>query len=262
MTSTFNSPNYLFILVNPGSGGHRLGRIISCISNVYWYSHNKNGIHPWDVFFTDKVSGKNISQYHYDRLVGDDSIPLLGERIERWWNTEDYNIFYNEVWSKRIVKFQSILDNRYIHWVLHDLPNDLLIRFPNAKIISLIDTDIEAVVNRHLVTTSNFPCYYQHQNLKPTYLTEHAKIATALSKIKTNATEKDLWIFKNCITSNDYELDYKLSVYNKVLNDNNIRNMFEDPRHKKITWESLDIAQVIDFLNATNIDDNYKKLLN
>jgi hypothetical protein len=114
MASTFNSPNYLFILANPGSGGHRLGRIISCISNVYWYRHIKNGIHPWDVFFTDKVSGKNISQYHYDRLVGDNSIPLLGERIERWWNTEDYNIFYNEVWSTQIVKFQSILDNQYI----------------------------------------------------------------------------------------------------------------------------------------------------
>jgi hypothetical protein len=64
MDATFNNTNYLFILANQGAGGHRLGRIISCFNNVYWYSSKHNGEHPWDVFFTEAVSGKNISQYH------------------------------------------------------------------------------------------------------------------------------------------------------------------------------------------------------
>lgn len=262
MHNIFDSQNFLFILASPGAGGHRLGRIISCINNVYWYTHTKNGEKPWDVFFNNSVSGKSISQYHYDRLVGEmGSVPLVGERIERWWNIEDHNNFYNNVWAKEIIKFQKILEDQYIHWVLHDVPENLLTRFPNSKIISLIDNDVRAVANRHIATTSKFPCYYHHSNLKPSYLNEHASMATALHNIKPDATERDLWIFKNYKVSANYEKDYEESVYNKILTDNAVRNSFEDPRHKKITWESLDLSQVIDFLKADTIDSNYKFLI-
>lgn len=261
MNSVFDSTNYLFILANPGSGGHRLGRIISCINNVYWYSDPKNGINPWDVFHTDLVAGKNISQYHYDRLVNNNTVPLLGERIEKWWNKEDFDSFYNNVWANEIVKFQNILETQYIHWILHDLPQDLLDRFPNAKIISLIDTNINEVTTRYLRTTAKFPCYYHHDNLKPKYLNEHAKSATALRSIKPDATERDLWIFKNYSKIKNYDSEYRQEAYNKISADNTVRNSFEDSRYKKITWESLDIPQVIEFLNADSINGCYKDLL-
>ena len=261
MTSVFDSSRYLFILANPGSGGHRLGRIVSCIDNVYWYSDPKNGIEPWNIFHTDLVAGKNVSQYHYDRLVNDSTVPLIGERIEKWWNKEDCDNFYNNVWAKEIVKFQKILETQYIHWVLHDLPQDILDRFPNAKIISLIDTDINSVTTRYLSTTAKFPAFYHHDNLKPDYLNEHAKLATALRSIKPDATERDLWILKNYSTVKNFNSEYRQEIYNRISADNAVRSNFEDSRYKKITWESLNIPQVIDFLNAGGIDQSYQRLL-
>lgn len=257
MHPTFNNSNYLFILANPGAGGHRLGRIISCIDNVYWYSHDRNGINPWDVFFTDKVSGKNISQYHYDRLVGNQTVPLLGERIEQWWNLEDIDYFYNSIWTKEIEKFQSMLETKYIHWVLHDSPKHILARFPNAKIIALVDTDVDAVVDRYLETTAKFPCYYHHKNLKPNYLNDYATAVNSTIEFNDNATEFDLWAFKN----GPNKRQYREFIHNTITEDNNIKNSFYDPRYIKITWETFNVNQVIEFLEATGVDPNYKKLL-
>ncbi len=255
----FDSSNYLFILCNPGAGGHRLGRIISCIDNVYWYSNPKNGINPWNIFFTDAVSGKNISPYHYDRLVGEDHVPLVGERIERWWSSNDLDYFYKDVWAKEIEKFQPLLKTQYIHWVLHDSPADILSRFPNAKIIALVDTDIDAVVDRYLETTAKFPCYYHHKNLKPNYLNDHAiSVIDLVEKTDHTATEKDLWFFTH---NNKSDKDYRRFVRNKLTKENNIRDKFCDSRYIKITWQTFNISQVIEFLKATSVADNYKKLL-
>jgi hypothetical protein len=262
MHSTFKNSNYLFILANPGAGGHRLGRIISCINNVYWYSHDRNGINPWDVFFTDKVSGKSISQYHYDRLVGKQSIPLLGERIERWWYPEDVDYFYSNIWAKEIEEFQPMLETKYIHWVLHDSPTHILARFPNAKIIALVDTDIDAVVDRYLETTAKFPCYYHHKNLKPNYMNDYAVSVELVQQKEKTATERDLWIFNNYYSVNDYDTDYRNFLYRKITEENDIRNQLSDPRYIKITWKTFNIDQVIEFLEATGVDPNYKKLLN
>lgn len=261
MDTAFNKSNYLFILANQGAGGHRLGRIISCLDNVHWYSNNKNGINPWDTFFTDKVTGKNISQYHYDRTVDDQAIPLLGERIEKWWAQEDIDYFYNNVWAKEIEKFYNLTEKKYIHWILHDSPQYLLERFPNAKIIALIDSDIDTVVHRHLQTTSRFPCYYQHKNLKPDYLNDHAKAVNAVNEIKNNATERDLWVFKNYLTASDYDFDYEEYLHQTISEENINRKHFEDPRYIKITWETFNISQVIEFLKSNSVDSNYIDLL-
>jgi len=256
----FDSSNYLFILCSPGAGGHRLGRIISCIDNVYWYSNTKNGITPWDIFFTDAVTGKNISPYHYDRLVENDQVPLVGERIERWWNPEDIDYFYTNVWAKEMEKFQPLAKTQYIHWVLHDNPANILSKFPNAKIIALVDSDVDAVVDRYLETTANFPCFYHHKNLKPDYLNDYAKSVDFLQR---GATEKDLWIFNNCPSVEDFNSDYyRTFMHRKLSEENKIRNKFSDPRYIKITWQTFKISQVIKFLEATSIADNYKKLLN
>lgn len=257
----FDSSKYLFILCNQGAGGHRLGRIISCIDNVLWYSDTKNGDNPWDTFFIDSVAGKNISPNHYDRIIGKETVPLLGERIERWWNKEDLDNFYNDIWSKEILKFQPLLATKYIHWVIHDVPQHILSRFPNAKVIALVDNDIDAVVDRFLKTSAKFPCYYHHKKLKPNYLNNYAKSVDALEEIKKNATDRDLWIFKNYLTSADYDSDYQTYLHKKIKEENDLRSNFEDHRYLKITWQDFDINEIIDFLQAKDINPNYKILL-
>jgi hypothetical protein len=260
MTIETKHPNYLFILANPGAGGHRLGRIISCLDNVYWYSAGRNGYSPWDVYAHDKVAGKSISEYHYDRYVGELQIPLVGERIEQYWNPEDVDMFYKDTWSKQIrhPEFMKIIGAQYLHWVLHDLPENLLKRFPNSKIISLIDNSVNTTVNRYLETTANFPMYIRHTGLMPQYKNHRRSKLEELHKKDNSATEQDFWLFLN---PDSTEKDFTKWVKNKLNNDNLIRKQFKSSQYMTVSWEDLDIEQVKIFIGAKKVDENYKLLL-
>ena len=258
--------NLLFVLANQGSGGHRLGRIISCLDNVYWYSHKKNGIRPWDTEYNDtslpeheQVAGKTISKYHYDRLIGDTSVPLVGQRIEKWWNKLDVDKFYSNVWFPKfnIPQIQSIADTQYIHWVLHDTPDELLERFPSAKIISLIDEDIDKITERHLITTSYFPSYYRLTGLKPSYVNDHAKAVYDLRSINPNATERDLWFYKTKGTVDKYVESIKTSLHR----DNVKRENCNDIRHLKVKWSTFNIDHLTSFLLSESVNEEYTTLL-
>lgn len=237
--------HYLFILANQGSGGHRLGRTISMLESVYWYSCGRNGKRPTSLYPSDNVIGKTISNNHYDRIVGNDMVPLLGERIEVWWNKDDLDYFYNEVWSSQMTKFSELLKTRFLHWILHDTPEHLLNRFPNAKIVSLIDKDIDEIVNRYLETTAKFPAYYRMVNLKPAYLTQHALDVREVENRNPGATLQDLWMYQNP------NKDYKQFIKNKLDKDNNDRLKVDHPRHLKVTWDDFDLKIVEDFLHST-----------
>lgn len=238
--------NYLFILANQGAGGHRLGRLISTINSVYWYSSEKNGITPDETFLDNspnRALGKDISEYHYDRLVGEETVPLVGERIEVWWDSSDIDFYYKSVWAPRMFKFSSILDTQILHWVLHDTPTKLLNRFTNAKIISLIDTDINNVADRYLKTTAKFPAYYRLPGLKPEYKNQYAQDVCSLEKKKLGATLQDLWEYQNP------GQNYLQFVENKLRIDNNQRIKVDHPRHLKITWGDLDLTKISNFIS-------------
>jgi hypothetical protein len=237
--------NYLFILANQGAGGHQLGRKISSLDCVYWYSCERNGLLPTDVYPSNEVTGKLVSHNHYDRMVGTKMVPLVGERIELWWHTEDIDYFYEEVWSPQMTDFSKILDTQYLHWILHDTPLPLLTRFPNAKIISLIDTDIDNVTDRYLKTTAKFPAYYRMTNLKPQYITRHVQEMYQLKKQLPDATLQDLWFYQNP------EDNYAQYVKNKLESDNNERLKVDHPRHLKITWDDFDLKIINEFLHST-----------
>jgi len=237
--------NYLFILANQGAGGHRLGRLISTLDSVYWYASEKNGITPNQLFLDyspNRVSGKDISEYHYDRLIGEHTVPLVGERIEVWWNKTDIDFYYNSVWASRMSKFSDILDTQYLHWVLHDTPLSMLNRFSNAKVISLIDTDIDSVADRYLKTTAKFPAYYKLPGLKPDYKNQYAQDVCALEKKNPGATLQDLWEYQNP------KQNYLQFVKNKLALDNNQRIKTDHPRHLKITWGNLDLISIEKFI--------------
>ena len=239
--------NYLFILANQGAGGHRLGRLISKLDLVYWYASNKNGFTPDDTFYDSRyraVAGKSISEYHYDRLVGVHMVPLVGERIEVWWDSADIDLYYNDIWTPRMEFFSNILETKYLHWILHDIPETLLTRFPNAKVISLIDTDVDSVANRYLRTTARFPAYYRFPGLKPAYENQYAKDVYALETIKPRATVQDLWEYQNP------GQDHEQFVRNMLRSNNDKRIKIDHPRHLKITWDDLDLSVIDKFLKT------------
>lgn len=237
--------NYLFILANQGAGGHRLGRLISKLDSIYWYASKKNGMTPDDVFYDSApgaVLGKSISEYHYDRLVGDDMVPLVGGRIEVWWNSEDTDLFYNTVWKSRMTKFSNILETQYLHWIIHDTPLPLLTRFSNAKVISLIDTDVESVADRYLRTTAKFPAYYRLPGLKPEYKNQYAMDVDAIETIKPKATLQDLWEYQNP------GQDHEQFIRDTLRSNNDERIKIDHPRHLKITWNDLDLTTIEKFI--------------
>lgn len=245
--------NFLFILANQGAGGHRLGRIISCLDNVYWYSSKHNGIDPWDLFLDEAVTGKLISQYHYDRTIGNSTLPIIGERILKWWNFEDHKNFYTTTWLTEFNKL-SLPSNMLIHWVLHDSPQDLHKIFPQAKIISLIDTDLDIVTNRYMQTTAKFPCAIKHFNLKPSYKNDYA---TLLEKLG-NPTEEELWFYVNSNYTRD---DYFNHIKENLTLLNNVRQSYTHKNYLTVNWETLDIDIIKMFLDSKNINPYYKNLL-
>jgi hypothetical protein len=254
MDLVFNNNNYLFILANQGAGGHRLGRLVSCFDNVYWYSSIHNGVSPWDIFFDNKIAGKSISAYHYDRTVDNKTLPIVGERILKWWDRKDHKKFYNTVWADEIKKI-NLPKNVFMHWVLHDTPEEIHAVFPQAKIISLIDTDLDQVIDRYMKTTANFPCAINHFNLKPPYKNQYAINVAALER----PTEQELWFYTN---KNSTQQDYINYIKENLTLFNNVRQSYTDKNYITVTWKTLNVDNLKNFLNASSIDHNYTKLLN
>lgn len=260
MAIELKHPHYLFILANPGAGGHRLGRIISCFDKVYWYSAGRNGYTPWETYIHDKVLGKSISEYHYDRYIGERQVPLVGKRIEQYWLPEDHDYFYKQIWVKQIrdPAVTKVISNNYIHWILHDLPEPLLVRFPNAKIISLIDDDVNAVVDRYLKTTAKFPITYRHIGLIPDYETEYRNKVKKLLALNQSATEEDFWYFNN---PGKTEKSFKKDIQQQLNTCNNLRKKFQHPNYLTVKWTNLEVELISNFLSCKNIDTNYTRLL-
>jgi hypothetical protein len=152
----------------------------------------------------------------------------------------------------------KIIGAQYLHWVLHDLPENLLKRFPNSKIISLIDNSVNTTVNRYLETTANFPMYIRHTGLMPQYKNHRRSKLEELHKKDNSATEQDFWLFLN---PDSTEKDFTKWVKNKLNNDNLIRKQFKSSQYMTVSWEDLDIEQVKIFIGAKKVDENYKLLL-
>lgn len=262
-----NSNRLLFVVASAGGGGHRLGRIISCIDNVYWYADKKtNGINPWDIFLTDSVKGKNISPYHFDRITPKNIIPLLGERAERYWFEFDVDQFYTQVWSQSMYAAgadEIINSGKYVLWVVHDTPQYLLARFPNAKIINLVDKDIDTVIERYLKTTALFPIVINNKSIKPDYLNDFSLSIEELKAINPSPTYRDFWAWNQYtlpVYIDKLNVEYKSYVSN-MLNKQNAERIKENPKYINVTWDDLNIDSIIKYLDATSINKNYIDLL-
>jgi hypothetical protein len=256
------SDKLLFVLASPGGGGHRLGRLVSCLNNVHWYSHAFNGLQPYDVSYNNIVNGKDISPYHFDRLYNNRIIPVVGERLERYFDSADHDKVY-KLWNDYMntTDIDQILSNKYLLYVLHDNPADILNRFPNCKIINLIDVDIESTADRYIKTTALFPIHINSINPRPWYINAFNKKITELCSMVDKPTYRDYWAYitYNTLYVDDYVMEYKDYVIKIITEHNN--SLITDYRVMNTTWESIDVDELIQFINAVSIDSNYTKLL-
>ena len=266
------SDRLLFVCASPGNGGHRLARIISCCENVHWYSDVRNGIHPWDVYYNPehskgkfKVSGKDISPYHFDRYIGELSVPLVGERIERYWNNEDLEYFYQKVWVREMKRSGAldIIDSRkFLLWVVHDDPQYILRRFPNSMIINLIDDSIEKTVSRYLKTTAMFPIELKDKRLKPAYQTNYSYLVETLLNSNPKANTRDLWtyeIYQQYQYESKMEDRYRLYV-KKYLDELHEKKQFSHKNVCNLKWSSFSIEQLPKELGSA--DERMEQLIN
>jgi hypothetical protein len=270
-----NSDRLLFVLASPAGGGYRLARIISCFDNVHWYTSKGNGLYPWSVVRDNiskprlsaaRVKGRNISKYHFDRRTENGMIPLLGERIEKFWEINELDIFYEENWNNEFLisgGADITASGKYVLWVLHDIPTTLLNRFPNAKIISLLDDDPYEVIRRYLTTTALFPFKIENRNLKPVVDNQVSDNLLELEKLNPNPTYRDYWAWTTkgvADYSTVFNEDY-IKYVSDIIFHQQTEMSKENPKCLKVTWDSLDIDLIKNFIASESIDPNYIKLI-
>lgn len=259
-----NSDQLIFVLASPAGGGYRLGRIVCCLDDVYWYEAKVNGRYPYSVYYTEKVKGKDISAYHFDRRTELGMVPLVGERIERFWN--DPNEYYDTIWPdemKRCGADEILKSGKKLLWVLHD-SFEILNRFPNARVINLIDTDIDQVIKRYLTTTALFPISIENKNVKPSEGNQHSLSIKQLKELNKDPTYRDLWAWENYsvpVYDSKYDSEY-LEYVTELIRDRELKVLKENPKCLNVTWDTLDVDLIKDFIGSQSINQNYIKLIN
>jgi hypothetical protein len=265
-----NSDKLIFICASPAGAGYRLGRIISCLNNVYWYQNKRNGKYPWSTnyFSTNSVQskGREVSKFHYDRVTEKNMIPLVGERVERFWNFEDLDYYYQKVWTKLMndAGGSNIINNRlHLTWVVHDTPNHILNIFPNSKIINLIDENIEDVAKRYLSTTALFPITIENKNIKPDYQNQYSLTLSSLQQLNETPTYQDFWMWKNYtepVYNNLHDNEYYRSILSELLELDQLKRK-QTSNCLNFCWSKFDVNLLINFLKSKEISNEYIDLL-
>jgi hypothetical protein len=267
-----NSDRLLFVCASPAAAGYRLGRIISCLDNVYWYQSIRNGKYPWSVNIKELppnhigVVGRDISKYHFDRRTKKNMIPLVGERVDRFWDDNDTDSYYNNVWVNLMTVAGAddiISQGKYILWIVHDAPSILLNRFPNCKIINLLDDNINDVAARYLTTTSLYPINIKNPHIKPSYNSKFSQLLMSLEQFNQNPTHADFWAWTNHNVlkyTDSFKTEYHMQIIRELSELNRLKEVTHD-RCLNLSWKTFNVDDIINFCKASSIDNNYKSLL-
>jgi hypothetical protein len=241
---------FIIISFENGGGGHRLGRIICSLPDVYWYTHPDNGKNPWNVHFKNtNIRQRHVSKFHFDRLVPKGMLPPTHDYVSKFIPDEDeyyekyYNPKFEEMGGYEIIKDYKIL------LVSHALPEVLSKRFPKAKIINLIG-DSTKIANRYLQTTSLFPAYLKLKWLDGENTEYGKKLKTISEKLGDKFTVRDVWAYKKYeIGYNDtLEEEYNSYVHSMIHNNMNIRKSYSSTNC--INVDKKDYKCIKDFLNG------------
>jgi hypothetical protein len=156
-------------------------------------------------------------------------------------------------------------EGKHLVWVLHDIGDYLLTHFPNAKIINLIDQNVEYIVDRYINTTALFPINIENKSLKP-IAGKESKFALSLAKlldINPIPTHRDYWAWSthgDTVYSSVYDSEYYDYVAT-ILTTQHIERIKKNPKYINVTWDNLDLELIKSFIGATSIDLNYKNLM-
>ena len=228
--------NLLFISFEQGGGGHKIGRVLSCLPNVYWYSHKDNGINPWNVHFTHtEIRQRHASKYHYDRLVPKGSLPPVHDYVKNFIPDEEY--YYHKFFYPR---FQSmggfdIVKNQKLIMCTHSMPDTLLARFPKAKVINMIG-DVDDVTDRYLQTSAIFPAFLKMKWLGGENTAYGKKLRMIAKEIGRDFTVRDIWAWDKHKTkfAEKYYMDYSQEIYNMIRANMKVRRKHRNEQTKVI----------------------------
>ena len=192
-----NGNRFIFISFDQGNGGHKIGRVISCLPDVHWYSHKDNGINPWNVYFkhTD-IRQRYTSKYHYDRLVSKGSLPPLHDYVKDFIPDEEH--YYKRFFYPRFEKmggYELMKKNRLV-FCTHEVPKKLQERFPKAKIINLVGDDFR-IAQRYMKTTAIFPGHLKMKWIGGENTDYGRKLKTIAKEVGTDFTVRDIWAWDN-----------------------------------------------------------------
>ena len=203
----------IFVSFDQGAGGHRVGRVISCLPDVHWYSHRDNGINPWNVHFkhTD-IKQRHVSKYHYDRLVPKGSLPPLHDYVKDFIPDEEhyYKRFFYPRWEK-MGGYEIMKKNRIV-MCTHELPEKILKRFPNSKIINIIGDEYK-IRERYLETTALFPGFLKMKWLGGENTEYGKKLRTIAKDIGYDFTVRDIWAWDNYKSKYKEHWDFEYGMY-------------------------------------------------
>ncbi len=208
----------IFISFDPGSGGHRLGRVISCLPDVHWYSHKDNGIHPWNVHIkhTD-IRQRQVSKYHYDRLVPNGSLPPLHDYVKDFIPDEDH--YYKRFFYPRFEKMSGyeIMKKNRLVFCTHSTHKEILKRFPKAKVINIIGDEYR-IADRYMETSALFPGYVKMKWLGGENTEYGRKLRTIANELGHDFKVRDIWAWDNHKKKyqEDMEWDYRMHI-DKIL---------------------------------------------
>jgi len=235
-----DSPNFLFISFEQAARGHRLGRVLAALPEVYWYSHPDNGIKSWHILGETKIQQRWVSPYHYNRFVPGGELPPPHDLVKDY--LPDAKDYYENNFTEKFTQAggDTLIDSYYLPFCTHSLPRDIYRYFPNAKIINIIH-DVDYAVNRFKKVGLAFPGLVKHRSVVPPD-NEYLQYLTDLEEQKGSPIRvADIWSHKK------YGKLWDDSMFDACVADK--RFFFEVQRNARITTDHPNV------LNLTNLRD-------
>jgi hypothetical protein len=241
---------FIIISFENGGGGHKLGRILCCLPDIYWYSHPSNGIRPWNVHFTHTdIRQRRISKFHFDRITPAGMLPPTHDYIKNFIPDEDeyYEKHYMPAFEK--AGGLDILKTHKLLLVSHALPETLLTRFPKAVVLNVVD-DADQIAERYLKTTALFPAHLKLKWIDGENTDYGRKLQTIADHIGKDFTVRDVWAYNRYQTkyTNDLDDEYREHVFEVIHNNISIRKTYS--HNNCLTVSKRDYKKIKEFLNA------------
>ena len=183
MADLFEHDKFLFVAFEQGAKGYRFCRQIANENDdIYWYSCLENGVTPLDVSTNSHryetnltVRQRSIAPNHFDRLVNGKMLPPLFNVIEPYYNDiEEYYPLFLKLFIER-GGLDIMEGGKYVMYPVHVTKSKIKAKFPNARILEIIPSNINEVVEHYLNTVAKFPAYLKLADFRPDYLTPYAK---------------------------------------------------------------------------------------